>query len=116
MEIRPLRADEVDRLIEELWLPFASEMAELDAYNALADDVLDAARAYRRSNLADSDTATFVATALLDRAESWAASRDCEYTALSVTERNETAQAVYESRGYAVRRYEMDNRLAERGD
>lgn len=155
MEIRPLRADEIDRLIEELWLPFAREMAELDAYNALADDVLDDARAYRRSNLEDSDTATFVATvdgafagytvvvvaesppvfardreatieevyvspdhrgsgiatALMDRAESWAATRDCEYATLSVNERNETARAVYESRGYGVRRYKMDTRL-----
>lgn len=157
MEIRPLRADDIDRLIEELWLPFAREMADLDPYNALADDVRADARAYRQSNLDDSDTATFVATdeetfvgyavvmadrsppvfargreatieevyvdpdfrgsgvatALMDRAESWAATRECEYVTLSVNERNETARAVYESRGYSVRRFKMDKRLAE---
>lgn len=158
MEIRSLRADEVDRLIDELWLPFAREMAELDAYNALADDVREDARTYRRTNQEDPDTATFVATvdgafagytvvmadrsppvfargpeatieevyvepdhrgsgiasALLDRAESWAETRGCEYATLSVNERNETARAVYESRGYAVRRYKMDKRLGQR--
>lgn len=157
MEIRPLRAADIDRLIEELWLPFAREMADLDPYNALADDVRPDARVYRQSNLDDSDTATFlatdedmfagyavvmadpsppvfargreatiqevyvspdvrgsgVATALMDRAESWARARDCEYVTLSVTERNETARAVYDSRGYDGCRYKMDKRLAD---
>ncbi len=130
-------------------------MAELDPYNALAEDVRADARAYRQSNLEDPETATFIATdedefagstvirvdesppvfardreatigevyvspdhrgsgiatALMDRAESWADSRDCEYATLSVDERNGTARACYESCGYEVRRYKMDKRL-----
>lgn len=160
MNVRPLRAHEIDRLIDELWLPFAREMADLDAYNELAEDVRADARSYRREKLADESTATFVATvddvlagyvrvtadqsppvfargpeatigevyvapshrgaslatALLDRAESWAEDRGCEYATLSVNERNETAQAVYDAREYSVRRYKMDKRLDPRGD
>lgn len=158
MEIRRRRAGDVDRLIDELWLPFAREMAELDSYNALAVDVIVDARAYRRSNLEESDTATFIATVdddvagytvvsadcsppvfargreatleevyvvapahrgsgfatrLMDRTESWAETRECEYVTLSVNERYESARSVYESRGYGIRRLEMDKRLDE---
>jgi len=155
MDVRALRADEIDRLIDELWLPFAREMADLDTYNELVDDVRADARSYREAKLADESSATFVATvddelagyvrvtaeqsppvfargseatigevyvaqshrggslatALLDRAESWAEDRGCEYATLSVNERNESAQAVYDARGYSVRRYKMDYRL-----
>ncbi|WP_254862823.1 GNAT family N-acetyltransferase [Halovivax gelatinilyticus] len=155
MEYRRLDADDIDALVDELWLTFSMEMAELDSYNELGDDVRDHAIEYRQANLDDPDTATFVAerdddligytvvtysesppvfargpsanieevyvspthrgegiaNALMDRAESWAQARECSYVQLSVNERNETARAVYRSRGYGVRRFKMDKRL-----
>lgn len=160
MNVRPLRADEIDQLIDDLWLPFAREMADLDPYNELAENVRADARSYRQAKLEDESTATFVATvddalagyvrvtaekappvfargpeatigevyvapshrgaslatALLDRAESWAEDRGCEFATLSVNERNKTAQSVYESRDYSIRRYKMDKRLDSRED
>jgi len=52
-----------------------------------------------------------IAGDLLDRAEAWAADRDCEHVTLSVNVDNETARRVYESRGYETRRHKMDKRL-----
>jgi ribosomal protein S18 acetylase RimI-like enzyme len=63
MEIRPLRHDEVGRLIDDLWLPFAEEMAEIDSYNELAEDARDQAFSYKRERVQDDDVATFVAVA-----------------------------------------------------
>ncbi|ELZ96877.1 N-acetyltransferase GCN5 [Haloferax mucosum ATCC BAA-1512] len=63
MEIRPLHADDVPALIDDLWLPFAAEMGDIDQYDALADDVdvRSEAVAYRHSQLDDDDVRTFVA-------------------------------------------------------
>lgn len=65
MDIRPLRRGEVPALVEELWLPFAEEMADLDAYEALADGVDAAAEAieHRRERLAADDGVDLVAEA-----------------------------------------------------
>ncbi|MFQ3294702.1 MAG: ribosomal protein S18 acetylase RimI-like enzyme [Halobacteriales archaeon] len=63
MEIRPLRQDEGAELIDDLWLPFAEEMAEIDPYNELADDARKHAFSYRRERLQDDDVATVVAVA-----------------------------------------------------
>lgn len=63
MELRRLRADEVDRFLETLWLPFADEMAALDSYNTLTPDPLESAREYRQEQLADEDVRLFVAVA-----------------------------------------------------
>ncbi|SNZ13123.1 Acetyltransferase (GNAT) family protein [Natronoarchaeum philippinense] len=155
MEFRRLREDEIATFVDDVWLPFAREMADLDEYNELAEDVHRDAVAYRRTQLLDDDAATFVADAegeivgyahvayaetpvvfargpeatinevyvdqdrrgeglaseLLDRAETWADERDCEYVTLSVNADNETARKVYESRGYEVRRLKMDTQL-----
>ena len=153
MEIRRLVEEDVEPLVDDLWLPFAREMAALDAYNALADDLRADALAYRRERPAD-DAATFVAddgglvgytavsytepppvfargpeasieevyvaperrgeelaTALLERAEAWARERGCERATLSVNADNDAARALYEDRGYGVRRLKMDRRL-----
>lgn len=63
VRVRPLREGEVDRLVEELWLPFASEMAAIDEYNELVDEA--AARehgvSYRHEQLADEDSRVWVA-------------------------------------------------------
>ena len=164
MAVRRLRENDVPELVEDVWHPFAREMAELDSYNDLAEpyDGLSAearadAIAYRREQSRDDDHAIFVADCdgeiagyvhvtdsetpkvfargteanisevyvapdhrgegiageLMDRAEAWAADRDCEYVTLSVNADNETARKVYESRGYATRRLKMDRRLRD---
>ncbi|RDZ63703.1 N-acetyltransferase [Haloferax sp. Atlit-12N] len=65
MQIRPLRADEVDALVDDLWLPFAEEMGDIDDYDALAEDADVRAEAldYRTEQVEDEDTRTFVAVA-----------------------------------------------------
>ncbi|KTG29046.1 GNAT family N-acetyltransferase [Haloferax profundi] len=63
MQIRPVTDDDVPSLVDELWLPFADEMTDVDQYDALAEDVdvrADAV-AYRQDQLADEDVQTFVA-------------------------------------------------------
>lgn len=63
--VRPLREDEaeIERLAEELWLPFAREMADVDDYNELVDE--ETARehglSYRHEQLADEDSRVWVA-------------------------------------------------------
>ena len=61
MTVRRLREDEIPTLVDDLWFPLAREMADLDAYNALADDPRDYALAHRREQFRDDDSATFVA-------------------------------------------------------
>lgn len=61
MDIRRLREEDIEPLVADLWLPFAEEMAELDAHNELAGSVREEARSYRRGLLADDDTVTFLA-------------------------------------------------------
>lgn len=55
--------DEAERVVEELWLPLAASMADLDGYNALAPDAREAAIPYRRDLLAADDALCRVATA-----------------------------------------------------
>jgi GNAT superfamily N-acetyltransferase len=61
--VRPLDEDEVERLVEELWLPFAREMAAIDEYNELVDE--DLARehgvSYRHEQLVDEDSRVWIA-------------------------------------------------------
>lgn len=61
--VRPLREAEVERLVEELWLPFAREMADLDDYNELVDGGLarEHGVSYRHEQLADEDSRVWVA-------------------------------------------------------
>jgi GNAT superfamily N-acetyltransferase len=64
VNVRPLRDGEVASLHDDCWLPFALEMQELDAHDALADDldaVRDANVAYRRDRHASDDARTVVA-------------------------------------------------------
>lgn len=63
MEIRQLTADDVDRFVETLWLPFAREMESYGEWNRLAEDVdLETeSREYRRKQLADEDVRIWVA-------------------------------------------------------
>ncbi|WP_227133494.1 GNAT family N-acetyltransferase [Halorubellus salinus] len=182
MDVRPLRDDEVGALHDDCWLPFGLEMQELDAHDALADDldaVRDANVAYRRDQHASDDSLTVVAVPetdaerrpperadalaaptvddsttvaagtlddparfaayafaevgssppvfargdplvvlevyvrpeyrgdglagrVMDAVEAWGADRGCERAELHVSARNETAQRLYEARGYEV--------------
>jgi len=68
MTVRRLREGDVPELVEDVWHPFAREMAELDSYNELIasyDQLTDEARAdavaYRREQYRDDDHAIFVA-------------------------------------------------------
>ncbi|WP_148415150.1 GNAT family N-acetyltransferase [Haloferax sp. KTX1] len=65
MQIRPLRADEVEALVDDLWLPFADEMGDVDDYDALAEDVDARAEAldYRAERVDAEGVQTFVAVA-----------------------------------------------------
>ncbi|WP_424006665.1 GNAT family N-acetyltransferase [Haloferax denitrificans] len=65
MGIRPLRADEVEALVDDLWLPFAAEMGDIDGYDALAEDVDARAEAldYRTEQVETEGVQTFVAVA-----------------------------------------------------
>lgn len=55
MEIRQASRDDVAAIVDELWLPFAREMAELDDYNALASDIREDAIEYREEKLSQAN-------------------------------------------------------------
>lgn len=64
MNVRPLREHEIATVHDELWVPFAREMAALDDHDAMVDDeerVRKANVAYRRERFADGDAHTVVA-------------------------------------------------------
>ncbi|MFB6266522.1 MAG: GNAT family N-acetyltransferase [Halodesulfurarchaeum sp.] len=63
MEIRRLREPEIPRMVDELWLPFAREMADLDAFDELAPDARRHAIAYRRNQFDRDGFVTWVAEA-----------------------------------------------------
>lgn len=163
MHVRPITEDELPMLVDELWLPFAEEMADIDPYHQLADDIRTEAIEFRQGRLDDEDVRTFlaetddsavdgghaiagyavvvandsppvfargreatleelyvrpdyrnrgIATQLVQRVERWAKAGECEYIGLGVDAANETAQELYGSRGYSVRRHEMRKPLA----
>jgi GNAT superfamily N-acetyltransferase len=55
MEIRQATRDDAVAIVEDLWLPFAREMAELDDYNALAAEAREDAVEHRREELSQAD-------------------------------------------------------------
>ena len=61
MEIRSLQPDEVHRLVDALWFPLGREMAILDDFNALAENVREDAIAYHRRGLTDDERTILVA-------------------------------------------------------
>ncbi|MFC7227081.1 GNAT family N-acetyltransferase [Salinirubellus salinus] len=63
MRIRRLSETDLSAFVDELYLPFAREMAALDDYNALADEerVRESNVAYRRDQLSKRDTRIWVA-------------------------------------------------------
>ncbi|MDY6817191.1 MAG: GNAT family N-acetyltransferase [Halobacteriales archaeon] len=60
-EIRRLQEREIEPLIEELWFPFAEEMASIEEFNELADDIRADAIDYRREQFDDENVRLYVA-------------------------------------------------------
>lgn len=54
MEYRPIEQVDPDRFIDELWMPFAREMAALDDRNALTENAADHAHRHFISQFEDS--------------------------------------------------------------
>ncbi|WP_423746291.1 GNAT family N-acetyltransferase (plasmid) [Haladaptatus sp. SPP-AMP-3] len=62
MRIRRLRGTELVQFVDELWLPFAREMATMDDFDTLADSgVRVNVLSYVKDRFSDADIATFVA-------------------------------------------------------
>ncbi|WP_227377376.1 GNAT family N-acetyltransferase [Haladaptatus halobius] len=62
MRIRRLRADELVTLVDDLWLPFAREMAAVDDFDTLAEQgVRREIHSYVTERFSDDDVATYVA-------------------------------------------------------
>ncbi len=62
MRIRRLRAGEIVSFVDDLWVPFAREMATIDDFDTLADHGVRAqVFSYVKDRFSDSDIATFVA-------------------------------------------------------
>ena len=60
MDVRRLEPSEVEVFVDDLWLPFAEEMADLDPFNAVAEDARAAALEHRRERLARDDAVDYV--------------------------------------------------------
>lgn len=60
METSPLQEDEIERFIDELWLPARREMTAMREYR-LAEDVRREGLARQRSRFSDDDFATYLA-------------------------------------------------------
>lgn len=60
MDVRRLESDEVEAFVDDLWLPLAEEMADLDPFNALAEDAREAAVEHRRDRLDREDAVDYV--------------------------------------------------------
>jgi GNAT superfamily N-acetyltransferase len=71
VDCRPLRTTEVERFVDELWLPFARENVDRDAYDDLAADVRPGVVEHRRSLLADDDAVTLLAVEADSDGERW---------------------------------------------
>lgn len=56
MDLLAPAPEDAERVVDELWLPLARDMAELDAYNELAEEFRPVAVEHRRETLADDDT------------------------------------------------------------
>lgn len=61
MDIRPLKTNEVERLVDNLWISLGQEMAELDEFNGLAEDVREDAIDYHEAAFTDDDRIILVA-------------------------------------------------------
>ena len=76
MKIRPITRGDVEGFVDRLWIPFQREMAPLEPYHPLADDIRESGLAHRRDRLDDDRTETFLAIA--DDGLAGVASVECE--------------------------------------
>lgn len=60
MDIRPLAEEDLERFIDELWLPSQHEMAARSAYT-LADQIRQDGITHRKNRLPDQDSITYLA-------------------------------------------------------
>ena len=61
MDIRETHKDELTRLVNECWKPFATEMEEVDRSNVLAENAAEKQLAYCKSRLTNENSNIFVA-------------------------------------------------------
>lgn len=62
MEIRTIDEETIPALVDDLWLPFAEEMADLDPYNELAEEgVRKHAIDHRHDQFTNDDIVLFIA-------------------------------------------------------
>jgi ribosomal protein S18 acetylase RimI-like enzyme len=61
MKTRQLSQDDIETLVDELWVPLANEMAGLSTYQELAPDAREQTIAHKQSLCEDSDSRTLVA-------------------------------------------------------
>lgn len=61
MDIRRPQREDVPAIVEDLWHPFAEEMAAVDPFDELDDDIMDDATSYRTELLERSDVGVWVA-------------------------------------------------------
>lgn len=61
VEIRSLQPDELHRFVDTLWFPLGREMAALDDFNTLGENVREDAIAYHRRAVTDDERTVLVA-------------------------------------------------------
>lgn len=93
MELREATKDDLPALVDDLWIPFAEEMATIDPFDELADDVRAEALEYR--------------TRLVERDDvgMWVALVDERYAGLATVEYQPSAPVF--DRGDAARLHEL---------
>ncbi|WP_435065607.1 GNAT family N-acetyltransferase [Halobaculum sp. EA56] len=76
MEVRPLRRDEVESFVEDLWIPFEREAAADEPFHPLVDDLRTPGIDHREDRLADENAADLVAVVDGERVGFASASRE----------------------------------------
>lgn len=61
MQIRPVDPDEIEALVDQLWVPLAEEMERVNSYHALTDDAREKVLAYKRDLVESDEARTLVA-------------------------------------------------------
>ncbi|QZX99775.1 GNAT family N-acetyltransferase [Halobaculum rubrum] len=76
MEIRPLRGEELEAFVDDLWIPFQREAAADEPFHPLVDDLRTPGIDHREDRLADDDAADLVAVVDGDRVGFASATRE----------------------------------------
>ena len=62
MKIRQASRDDAIAIVEDLWMPLAKEMSEVDDYHRLSSDCREVAVEHREEKLSQPDYCTYIAT------------------------------------------------------